>query len=67
MKDLLTINNLKVAFETPEGVLTAVKGVSLRLDRGETLALVGESGCGKTVLCKSMLRILCERGRIEDG
>lgn len=67
MKDLLTINNLKVAFETPEGVLTAVKGVSLRLGRGETLALVGESGCGKTVLCKSMLRILCERGRIEDG
>ena len=46
MDDLLRINNLKVAFETPEGKLTAVKGVSLRLGRGETLALVGESGCG---------------------
>lgn len=67
MKDLLKINNLRVAFETPDGVLTAVKGVSLRLGPGETLALVGESGCGKTVLCKSMLKILCERGRIEAG
>lgn len=67
MNELLTINNLKVAFETPGGKLTAVKGVSLRLGRGETLALVGESGCGKTVLCKSMLRILCRRGRVEDG
>lgn len=67
MDDLLKINNLKVAFETPEGKLMAVKGVSLCLGRGETLALVGESGCGKTVLCKSMLKILCERGRVEDG
>lgn len=67
MNDMLKINNLKVGFETPEGVLTAVKGVSLSLGRGETLALVGESGCGKTVLCKSMLKILCERGRVESG
>lgn len=67
MKDLLAINNLIVSFETPQGELTAVKGVSLKLGEGETLALVGESGCGKTVLCKSMLKILCERGRIRDG
>ncbi|MCQ4636744.1 ABC transporter ATP-binding protein [Anaerovorax odorimutans] len=65
--DILTINNLIVAFETPQGELTAVKGVSLSLAQGETLALVGESGCGKTVLCKSMLKILCERGRIKEG
>lgn len=65
--DILTINNLIVAFETPQGELTAVKGVSLSLAKGETLALVGESGCGKTVLCKSMLKILCERGRIKEG
>lgn len=64
---LLEINNLIVSFENPQGELTAVKGVSLSLAKGETLALVGESGCGKTVLCKSMLRILCERGHIRQG
>lgn len=67
MSELLKINNLIVSFENPAGELTAVKGVSLGLDRGETLALVGESGCGKTVLCKSMLKILCDRGRIRQG
>ncbi len=67
MSELLKINNLIVSFENPAGELTAVKGVSLSLDRGETLALVGESGCGKTVLCKSMLKILCDRGRIRRG
>lgn len=65
--NLLDINNLIVAFETDQGELTAVKGVSLELGQGETLALVGESGCGKTVLCKSMLKILCERGTIKEG
>lgn len=64
---MLTINDLIVAFETEQGRLTAVKGVSLTLAPGETLALVGESGCGKTVLCKSMLKILCERGSIKQG
>ncbi len=64
---MLTINDLVVAFETETGELTAVKGVSLELAPGETLALVGESGCGKTVLCKSMLKILCERGNIKQG
>lgn len=67
MSELLKINNLIVSFENPAGELTAVKGVSLRLDKGETLALVGESGCGKTVLCKSMLKILCDKGRIRQG
>lgn len=67
MSELLKINNLIVSFENPAGELTAVKGVSLNLDKGQTLALVGESGCGKTVLCKSMLKILCERGRIKQG
>ena len=67
MEKSLTINNLTVSFETPGGKLTAVKDVSLHLAGGETLALVGESGCGKTVMCKSMLKILCSRGRIEKG
>lgn len=64
---MLKINDLVVAFETENGELTAVKGVSMELAPGETLALVGESGCGKTVLCKSMLKILCERGNIKEG
>ncbi|MEG0829639.1 MAG: ABC transporter ATP-binding protein [Anaerovoracaceae bacterium] len=67
MKNILTINNLTVAFKNPEGPLIPVKGVSLQLAAGETLALVGESGCGKTVLCKSMLKILCDKGSINDG
>ena len=67
MSELLKINNLIVSFENPAGELTAIKGVSLSLDKGETLALVGESGCGKTVLCKSMLKILCDKGRIRQG
>lgn len=67
MSDLLKINNLIVSFENPNGELTAVKGVNLSLDAGETLALVGESGCGKTVLCKSMLKILCNKGCIKQG
>lgn len=67
MSELLKINNLIVSFEQPGGELVAVKGVSLNLNEGETLALVGESGCGKTVLCKSMLNILCDRGRIRQG
>lgn len=67
MSNLLEINNLTVSFENPNGELTAVKGVSLSLNANETLALVGESGCGKTVLCKSMLKILCGSGRIRRG
>ncbi|NLD20201.1 MAG: ABC transporter ATP-binding protein [Clostridiales bacterium] len=67
MTQLLRINNLIVSFENPTGELVAVKGVSLDLAEGETLALVGESGCGKTVLCKSMLHILCEKGRVKQG
>lgn len=45
----------------------AVKNVSLELHKGEILALVGESGCGKTVLCKSILGILCDKARILSG
>ena len=56
----LNIQNLKVSFDTPKGKLTAVNGISFHLNQGETLALVGESGCGKTVTALSILRLLPE-------
>ena len=56
----LNIQNLKVSFDTPKGKLTAVNGVNFHLNQGETLALVGESGCGKTVTALSILRLLPE-------
>ena len=56
----LEIQNLTVSFSTPRGKLTAVNGISFHLNPGETLALVGESGCGKTVRALSILRLLPE-------
>ena len=51
----LEIQSLTVSFSTPRGKLTAVNGISFHLNPGETLALVGESGCGKTVSALSIL------------
>lgn len=56
----LDIKNLEVSFSTAKGKLTAVNGISFHLNQGETLALVGESGCGKTVSALSILRLLPE-------
>jgi peptide/nickel transport system ATP-binding protein len=56
----LDIQNLKISFATPKGKLIAVNGISFHLNQGETLALVGESGCGKTVSALSILRLLPE-------
>jgi peptide/nickel transport system ATP-binding protein len=67
MTDLLEINNLIVSFQSNSEETLAVKGASLCLGAGETLALVGESGCGKTVLCKSILRILDDSGNVCGG
>ena len=56
----LEIQDLTVSFSTPRGKLIAVNGISFQLNPGETLALVGESGCGKTVSALSILRLLPE-------
>ena len=64
----LEIQNLTVSFPTPRGKLTAVNGISFHLNPGETLALVGESGCGKTVSALSILRLIEEPpGKIKSG
>lgn len=64
---LLRVENLKVHFFTREGVVRAVKGVDFRLRHGETLGVVGESGCGKSVTARAILRIVPEPGKIVDG
>ena len=57
----LKVENLCTWFRTPEGLVKSVNGVSFHIDRGETLALVGESGCGKTVTSLSLIRLgVCE-------
>jgi oligopeptide/dipeptide ABC transporter ATP-binding protein len=65
---LLQVSDLKTYFYTDEGVGRAVDGVSFELGRGETLGLVGESGCGKSVTALSIMRLVAEPpGRIVSG
>jgi peptide/nickel transport system ATP-binding protein len=67
MSTLLETVDLVTNFYTYEGVVKAINKVSLRIDHGSTFGLVGESGCGKSVIARSMLRIVPEPGRIESG
>jgi peptide/nickel transport system ATP-binding protein len=64
---LIDIENLKTYFYTDEGVVKAVDDVSLRIPRGKTLGLVGESGCGKSVTALSIIRLISPPGRIAGG
>ena len=64
---LLSIENLRTYFYTEAGVARAVDGVSLSIGAAETVGLVGESGCGKSVTAMSVLRLIQAPGRIEPG
>ena len=55
---ILQIENLTTAFDTDAGRMTAVDGVSFKVPRGETVGIVGESGCGKSVTAFSITRLL---------
>jgi oligopeptide/dipeptide ABC transporter ATP-binding protein len=64
---LLKVKNLHTSFFTDAGEVKAVRGVSFSLEKGKTLGLVGESGCGKTVTALSIMRLIPANARIIDG
>ncbi|MCA1053861.1 ABC transporter ATP-binding protein [Rossellomorea aquimaris] len=67
-ESVLSVQNLHVSFTTYGGEVKAVRGVNFQLNKGETLAIVGESGCGKSVTSQSIMRLIPDPpGRITDG
>ena len=67
MTRVLDVENLRVSFPAARDRVYPVDGVSFSLDRGETLALVGESGCGKSLTSLALLRLVPPPGRVEEG
>jgi peptide/nickel transport system ATP-binding protein len=67
MSAILQVENLRTVLDTPRGQLRAVDGVDIELRKGECFALVGESGCGKSMTALSIMRLLPEAGRIVSG
>src|SRR6266852_2945721 len=68
MAALLEVKDLKTEFHTQDGVVHAVNGVSFTVDEGETLGIVGESGCGKSISVLSVMRLIpIPPGKITDG
>lgn len=66
-KTILSIENLRIHFETFAGEVQAIRGVNLKLEKGETLALVGESGSGKSVTAKSVMKLLSNNAVVKEG
>ena len=66
-KPILSVDSLKVHFFTDEGTVKAVEGASFDVLPGRTLGIVGESGCGKSVATRSILRLVDSPGEIVDG
>lgn len=64
---LLTVSTLKTYFFTPGGLIKAIGGIDFSITTGRTLALVGESGCGKSMTALSILRLVPEPGKIVEG
>ncbi len=66
-RPLLEVSNLKTVFPTENGVVNAVNDVSFSIERGKTVGIVGESGCGKSITGLSLLQLVPHPGRIVDG
>ncbi|MCV2348898.1 ABC transporter ATP-binding protein [Paucibacter sp. Y2R2-4] len=64
---MLQLDQLKVSLETEAGLVRAIDGIALALKRGETFALVGESGCGKSMTALALMRLLPQGGRVTAG
>ena len=64
---ILSIENLRIHFETFAGEVQAIRGENLKLEKGETLALVGESGSGKSVTAKSIMKLLSNNAVVKEG
>ncbi len=64
---ILSVKDLEISFKTDEGLVHAVRGVSFDLHKGETLCIVGESGCGKSVTSKTIMGILSPSAVIDNG
>lgn len=60
MEKILQVNNLSISFQTFFGEVEAVRDISFSVDKKETLAIVGESGCGKSVTANSIMKLLPE-------
>ena len=66
-ESLLEVEDLVVDFDAEEGVLRALDGVSFRVRPGASLGIVGESGCGKSITVRTIMRLLPANGRIARG
>ncbi|MCD6575408.1 ABC transporter ATP-binding protein [Candidatus Aerophobetes bacterium] len=67
MPEILDVENLKTNFYTYEGVVKALEGVNFKINKGDTLGLVGETGCGKSVTSLSVMKLILPPGKIESG
>lgn len=67
MENLLEVKDLKTYFYTKDGVIKSVDGISFNVQKGETFGLVGESGCGKSQTCRSILKLIKQPGKIVGG
>ncbi len=67
MDNIIEIKNLHTVFDTPSGLIKAVDGLSLEVPQASIVALVGESGCGKSVTALSILRLIQSPGKIQSG
>ena len=64
---ILEVKNLRVSYHTYAGEVKAVRGVQFSLEKGQALAIVGESGCGKSALCRSIMKLRIRLRKICNG